>query len=239
MSASPHIPLFHKITATEHALGDLDDEWSRQAKELLLKLRAWLNACRCVLIFTVDDSFHHEVYSGKIACSFFIRGHEVLVLEREGITLDLLSAAYHSEPQYYLKTDAPVETVQSLLEGCLKDESENIWRGEDFDELALHKKFGDFIMVFYGWSEHYMVGERDIIAHDHAVKARQEAERAKPLWRKVLGGMYVALLILGCLTFVLPAFYLVRRGGSGALESGGYDILKKRPPGGRFRERSP
>ncbi len=101
--------------------------------------------------------------------------------------MELLSVAYHSEPQYYLKADALADAVQALLEGCLKGEGEEFWRNGDFDELALHKKFGDFIMVVDGWSNHRMAGEKDIIALNDEVKARREAERAKPLWRKVLG----------------------------------------------------
>ena len=209
MNAS-HMPLFHSITAREHALRDLDDEWSREAGELVAKLRSWLNGCRCVLIFTIDDSFHHEMYSGKIACSFCIRGHEVLVLEPEEVTLEMLSVAYHSEPQYYLKTNALADTVHTLLADRLKGEGEAIWRNGDFDERALHREFGDFIMVVDGWSEHRLAGEKDIIARNDAIEARLEAERAKPLWRKVLGGVRVALCILGCLTLLVPVFYLVR-----------------------------
>ena len=211
MSAIANMPLFHEITATEHAQHEYDDEWSREAGELAAKLRAWLNGSRCVLIFTIDDSFHHDLYPGKIARSFFIREHEALVLESAEVTLELLSVAYYSAPQYYLKTDAPADAVQTLLEGCLKGEGEEIWRDGDFDELALHKKFGDFIMVFHWWAEHRVAGEKDIIAHTDEIKARREAERAKPLWRKVLSGIRVALFILGCLTFILPVFRLIRR----------------------------
>lgn len=189
MSVIQNMPLLHKITATEHAMRDLNDEWSRQAEELAAKLRTWLNGSRCILIFTTDDSFFHDLYLGKIACSFFIRGHEALVLEPEEVTLELLSVAYHSEPQYYLKTNAPADSAQTLLEGCLKGESEDIWRDGEFDELALHREFGDFIMVFYGWSEHRMAGEKDIIDLNDEVKAWLRPEREKPLWRKMMSSL--------------------------------------------------
>lgn len=211
MNAMQNMPLFHEIAATEHTHQEFDNEWGREAGELAVKLRTWLNGARCVLVFTVDDSFHSDLYSGKIGCSFFIRGHEALVLEPEEITLELLSAAYHSEPQYYLKTDGPADAVQALLEGCLKDESEEVWRNGDFDELALHKTFGDFIMVFGWWNEHRMAGEKDIIALTDEIRmARREAERAKSLWRKVVGAIRVALFILGCLTLVALVLYLLR-----------------------------
>lgn len=211
MSAIQNMPLFHKITATEHAVLDSGDQWSREAGELAVKLRAWLNGSRCVLIFTTDDSFHHDLYSDKTACSFFVREHEVLVLEPAEITLELLSVAYHSEPQYYLRTNVLVDAVQPLLEDCLKDEGEEIWRNGDFDELALHREFGDFIMVCDGWSEHRMAGEKDVIAHDEEIKALRAAERTKPVWRKVLRGVRVALFILGCLAFVVPMLCLICR----------------------------
>lgn len=210
MNAIQNMPLFHEITATEHRHG-ADDAWGREAGELAGKLRSWLNGSRCVLVFTGDDFFHHDSYSGDIVCSFFINGHEVLVLDPEEITLELLSAAYISEPQYYLKTGAPADAVQGMLQNCLKNESEEIWRDGDFDELALHRAFGDFIMVFHWWKEHRIAREEDIIAHNDEIQARLAAERAKPLWLKVSGGMRAALFVLGCLTLVVPLFFLARR----------------------------
>lgn len=209
MTAIQNMPLFHEITATERQ--GLDDDWSQEFGELAAKLRAWLGGSRCALIFTDDDFFHHELYSGRITTSFVINGHEALVLEPEEITVELLAAAYISEPQYYLKTDAPAGAIQVMLQGCLKNEGEEFYRNSDFDELSLHREFGDYIMVFGWWTEHRMAGEKDLIALNDEIKARRAAEKVTPLWQKVLGGVRVALFILGCLTLVIPLFLLVRR----------------------------
>jgi hypothetical protein len=182
----------------------LNESWNRELDELSVKLQAWLDGSRCVLIFTEDGP---QQQYGR---SFSIEGHDIYVLESEDITADLLHSVYLWEPQYYLKTAAFDEDIQTTLLRCVKPVNERYWRNDEFDDLALHKEFGEYIMISDS-SEHRIAGEADILALQAENEAWRAAELAKPLSRKIWDALRVALIILGCLTLVLPVFWLTRQ----------------------------
>ncbi len=206
MNAIQNMPLFYKISATELAR-ELSDDWRRELSALAAKLQGWLGRERCVMVFTTDDTFHQKYNQLWVAQSFFMAGHEVLVLEPEAVTVELLHAAYlFAEPQYYLKTSASVEEVCQLLEKCLRPDGELHYRNGEFDELALQRTFGDYIMVFDMWEEHRLAGEADVTALEEERAARRAAKSGRrwyhrlfkalrKCWRPLL--LICALLWLG------------------------------------------
>lgn len=201
MDAIQNMPVFYKITSTE--FNELNENWKRELEVLSARLQAWLNGSRCVIIFTEDGPQQN-------GHSFSTEGHDVLVLDHRDITTALLHAVYICEPQYYLKTTASEEEIRTTLLRCVKPMNKRNWRYDEFDDLALYKEFGDYIKVF-DTSEHRIAGEADILALQAESDACRLEELTKPLSGKIWDGLRVALIVLGCLTLILPAIWLTRQ----------------------------
>lgn len=181
MTAIQNAPLLHRITTTGYE--GFDEHARKDFGELAEVLRARFAGARCVLVFTGDDGLHRDMYPEPIAHSFFMEGHETLVLEPEDMTAKLLHAAYFSEPQYYLKTTLTADELPTVLNRCLKPAAERLGRNDTFDMQPLHKEFGDFVLVAAWWQEHRLATEAYILAE----KAESAAERAAAPKHTVLG----------------------------------------------------
>ena len=176
--------VFHEFSGHELSR-ELDETWRLDFESLAVNLHAWLDGARCVVVFTVDDAFQQPDPPVRVDASFSVGGHDALVLEGDAIDVNFLHAAYlFAEPQYYLRTTALPEEARELLQSCVKQDGEDRFRGGEFDERKLWQAFGDYIVVS-GWSSHYMVNEADALAMKAERDAWLEAERTKPLRRKI------------------------------------------------------